>query len=232
MKYEEFFKELEKHEIVLSSYQQNQFKKYEELLKEENEKINLTSITKQEEVVDKHFYDSALFLFYKKIEGTLVDVGTGAGFPGVVVKIINPDIKLVLLEPIKKRCLFLEKLIKVLDLKDVEIVNQRAEDYSSIYRSKADFVTARAVSNLNELIEVSGAMVQKDGFFICLRGKDGRQEIDNAKKAINTMGFSVQEIVDASLYDGSSRVISFFKKEKETDVSFPRKYNIIKKNPL
>ena len=185
MKYEEFFKELEKHEIVLSSYQQNQFKKYEELLKEENEKINLTSITKQEEIVDKHFYDSALFLFYKKIEGSLVDVGTGAGFPGVVVKIINPTIKLVLLEPIKKRCLFLEKLVKELDLKDVEIVNQRAEDYSIIYRSKYDFVTARAVANLNELIEVSGAMVKKDGFFICLRGKDGRQEIDNAKTFIN-----------------------------------------------
>ena len=232
MKYEEFFKELEKHEIVLSSYQQNQFKKYEELLKEENKKINLTSITKQEEIVDKHFYDSSLFLFYKKIEGTLVDVGTGAGFPGVVVKIINPDIKLVLLEPIKKRCLFLEKLVKELGLKDVEIVNQRAEDYSILYRSNYNFVTARAVSNLNELIEVSGAMVKKDGFFICLRGKDGRKEIDNAKKAINTMGFSVQEIVDASLYDGSSRVISFFKKERETGVSFPRKDNIIKKNPL
>ena len=117
--------------------------KYEELLKEENEKINLTSITKQEEIVDKHFYDSALFLFYKKIEGTLVDVGTGAGFPGVVVKIINPTIKLVLLEPIKKRCLFLEKLVKELDLKDVEIVNQRAEDYSIIYRSKYDFSCIR-----------------------------------------------------------------------------------------
>ena len=232
MNYNEFFKELEKHEIVLSSYQQNQFKKYEEILKEENEKINLTSITKTEEVVDKHFYDSALFLFYKKIEGTLVDVGTGAGFPGVVVKIINPDIKLVLLEPIKKRCTFLEKLIKELDLKDVEIINQRAEDYSIIYRSKYDYVTARAVSNLNELIEVCGAMVKKDGYFICLRGKDGRSEIDNAQKAIKTMGFSVQEIVDASLYDGSSRVISFFKKEKNTDKSFPRKYNIIKKNPL
>ena len=205
---------------------------YRETTHNQYEKINLTSITKQEEIVDKHFYDSALFLFYKKIEGTLVDVGTGAGFPGVVVKIVNPDIKLVLLEPIKKRCLFLEKLVKELDLKEVEIVNQRAEDYSTIYRSKYDFVTARAVSNLNELIEVSGAMVKKDGFFICLRGKDGRQEIENAKKAINTMGFSVQEIVDASLYDGSSRVISFFKKEKETDKSFPRKYNIIKKNPL
>ena len=232
MNYNEFFKELEKQGIVLSSYQQNQFKKYEELLVSENEKINLTSITKSEEVVDKHFYDSSLLLFYKDIKGSLLDVGTGAGFPGVVIKIIKPDIKLTLLEPIKKRCLFLEKLVKELDLKDVDIINERAEDYSINNRSKYDFVTARAVSNINILIEVSGAMVKKDGYFICLRGKDGRIEIDNAQKAIKTMGFDVQEIVDASLYDGSSRVISFFKKIKETDKAFPRKYNIIKKNPL
>lgn len=232
MEYKEFFKELEKHEIVLSSYQQDQFKKYEKILIEENEKINLTSITKSQEVVDKHFYDSSLFLFYKKIEGTLVDVGTGAGFPGVVVKIIFPDIKLILIEPIKKRCIFLNKLVNELNLKDVEIINQRAEDYSITNRNKYDYVTARAVSNLNELIEVCGAMVKKDGYFICLRGKDGRNEIDKAEKAIKTMGFSIQEIEDASLYDGSSRIISFFKKEKNTDKSFPRKYNIIKKNPL
>lgn len=232
MNYNEFFKELEKHEIVLSSYQQNQFKKYEKILQEENEKINLTSITKEEEIIDKHFYDSSLFLFYKNIKGTLVDVGTGAGFPGVVVKIINPEIKLVLIEPIKKRCLFLEKLVKELDLKDVEIINERAEDYSINNRSKYDFVTARAVANVSILIEVCGAMVKKEGYFICLRGKDGHKEIEDASKAIKTMGFAVQETVDASLYDGSSRVISFFKKEVETPKSFPRKYNIIKKNPL
>lgn len=232
MKYKEFYKELEKHEIVLSSYQQKQFELYEKILVEENEKINLTSIVETEEVVDKHFYDSSLFLFYKEIKGTLVDVGTGAGFPGVVCKIINPDIKLVLIEPIKKRCLFLEKLVNELGLKDVEIVNARGEDYSIIYRSKFDFVTARAVSNINILIEVCGAMVKKGGYFVCLRGKDGRKEIEEAQKAIKTMGFSVQEIVDASLYDGSSRVISFFKKDKDTPKSFPRKYNIIKKNPL
>ena len=232
MKYKEFFKELEKHEIVLSSQQQNQFKIYQKFLIEENKKINLTSIIEEEEIIDKHFYDSSLVLFYTKLKGTLVDIGTGAGFPGVVLKIINPNIKLVLVEPIKKRCLFLEKLIIELGLKDVEIVNERGEDYSLKNRGKFDFVTARAVSSLNILIEVSGALVKKDGYFLCLRGKDGLVDIKNASKALKIMGFSVQKIVETTLYDGSARVISLFKKDKETPKSFPRKYNIIKKNPL
>ena len=232
MNYIEFQNELAKHEIVFSSKQLEQFKIYQEFLVEENNKINLTSIVEEEEIIDKHFYDSSLFLFYKKIDGSLVDVGTGAGFPGVVLKIINPDIKLVLIEPIKKRCLFLEKLIQKLKLNDVEIINERAEDYSLKVREKYDFVTARAVSNVSSLIEVSGAMVKKNGYFICLRGKDGRKEIEESKEAITKMGFSIQDTVDEKLFDGSSRVISFFKKEKETDKVFPRKYSIIKKNPL
>ena len=204
---------------------------YAKYLKEYNEKINLTAITEYDDVLDKHFYDS-LLLVDRKLEGTLVDVGTGAGFPGVVLKIVFPELKVILIEPINKRCVFLNSLIENLKLKDIEVINVRGEDYSLKNREAYDYVTARAVSNLNSLIEVCGAMVKQNGYFICLRGKDGRNEIEGAKKAINTMGFEIESIRDEHILSGDNRVISYFKKISKTPIKYPRKYSIIKQHTL
>ena len=227
----EFIEALNKRNINLTDKMIDQLNEYASYLKEYNEKINLTAITEYEEVLDKHFYDS-LLLVDRKLEGSLVDVGTGAGFPGVVLKIVIPELKVLLIEPIQKRCVFLNSLIEKLGLKDIEVINTRGEDYSLIHREGYDYVTARAVSNLNNLIEVCGAMVKENGYFICLRGKDGRQEIKDANKAIEIMGFEIESIKDECLFDGSSRVISYFKKSKKTPLKYPRKYSIIKQHAL
>ena len=218
--------------VKMSDEQLSQFDSYARFLVEYNEKINLTAITEYSEIVEKHFYDSLLLSNYRKMEGTLVDVGTGAGFPGVVLKIAFPELKVKLIEPLHKRCVFLNELIERLGLKDIEVLNVRAEDYSKNHREAFDFVTARAVTNLNALIELCGAMVKLDGCFIALRGKDGLSEIENAAYAINSMGFEVEDTFNDSLSDGSLRVISFFRKRRKTSNKYPRSYSLIKKGPI
>ena len=218
--------------VKMSDEQLSQFDSYARFLVEYNEKINLTAITEYSEIVEKHFYDSLLLSKYHKMEGTLVDVGTGAGFPGVVLKIAYPELKVKLIEPLHKRCVFLNELIERLGLKDIEVLNVRAEDYSKNHREAFDFVTARAVTNLNALIELCGAMVKLDGCFIALRGKDGLSEIENAAYAINAMGFEIEDTFNDSLSDGSLRVISFFRKRRKTSNKYPRSYSLIKKGPI
>ena len=226
-----FQKALQERNIILTDKMCEQLDLYARYLKEYNEKVNLTAITDYEDVLDKHFYDS-LLLYDRKLEGSLVDVGTGAGFPGVVLKIVIPDLKVILLEPIGKRCTFLRSLIEKLGLKDIEVIQERGEDHSLNHRESYDYVTARAVSNLNSLIEVCGAMVRKEGYFICLRGKDGLEELKTASKAIEKMGFLIESTKEEKLMNGDARVISYLKKVKETPLKYPRKYNIIKKNPI
>ena len=231
MNLNEFKESLKNRNIILTDKQIEQLNFYAAYLKEYNEKINLTAITEYEEVLDKHFYDS-LLLVDRKLEGTLVDVGTGAGFPGVVLKIVIPELDVILVEPINKRCVFLKSLIEKLNLQNITVENIRGEDFSINNREKFDYVTARAVSNLNNLIEVCGALVKKDGYFICLRGKDGKQEIIDAQNAIKTMGFTVESIKEENLFDGSNRIISYFKKTSLTPIKYPRKYSIIKQHSL
>ena len=231
MKFSEFEEALKKRDIHLDDRMKDQLDAYAAYLKEYNEKINLTAITEYEEVLDKHFYDS-LLAAKGPLKGTLADVGTGAGFPGVVLKIVFPELHVVLIEPLHKRCVFLESLIEKLGLQGIEVVNARGEDHSLKHREAYDYVTARAVSNLNALIEVCGAMVKKEGSFICLRGKDGIEEINNASKAISLMGFEVSFIDEEALFNGDKRIISYFRKVKTTPLKYPRKYNIIKKSLL
>lgn len=218
--------------LKLSDTQVKQLDEYANFLIEYNEKVNLTAITNYEDIIEKHFYDSLLLTTHKDIKGTLVDVGSGAGFPGVVVKIYKPELKVILIEPIKKRCVFLNELIEKLGLKDIEVINERAEDYTKDHRELYDYVTARAVSNLNALIEVCGALVKLNGYFIALRGKEGINEIVNAKKAIKAMGFIEEERFIDELSDNSTRVTAYLKKQERTAKKFPRKYSIIKSNPL
>lgn len=229
---EEFLDKTNKKGLVLSDRQMEQFDLYASFLKEYNEKINLTAIVEYEEVLDKHFFDSLLLSFDIKLYGTLIDVGTGAGFPGVVLKISYPNLRVILIEPIKKRCVFLNELIEKLGLKDIEVINTRGEDYSLLHREEYDFVTARAVSNLNMLIEVCGALIKKDGYFIALRGLNGESEIREAKSAYKQMNFECENVFKHTLNDGSLRVIGLLKKVGATPKKLPRKYSIIKQRPL
>lgn len=232
MKLEEFITRLKSRGLNLTEEQVDQLNTYSSFLTEYNQKINLTAIVEYEDILEKHFYDSLLLAFNKEIHGSLVDVGTGAGFPGVVIKICFPEVKVTLLEPLQKRCIFLNQLIEKLKLKDIEVINVRGEDFSIKNREKYDFVTARAVTNLNNLIEICGAMVKVDGYFIALRGSSGIEEIENAKNAITKMNFCVENTVIEKLSDDSTRIISYFKKIGKTSRNFPRKYSTIKAQSL
>jgi len=221
-----------KNEFNLTDEMVSKLDSYAKFLIEYNEKINLTAITKYDEIIEKHFYDSLLLTKNMDIKGSLVDVGTGAGFPGVVIKICKPDLKVYLIEPLKKRCVFLDELIKLLNLKDIYIINERGEDHSLKNREKYDYVTARAVTNLPNLIEVCGAMVKVDGYFIALRGLNGLNEIKEADNAIKQMSFKEENTYEFKLSDDSTRIISYLKKINKTNKKYPRKYNIIKAQPL
>ena len=232
MNFNELKEKCRENNIELSDDQISKLDKYADFLVEYNEKINLTAITDKEEIIEKHFYDSILFTFNRDMHKTLVDVGTGAGFPGVVCKIVYPELKVILVETLNKRCIFLNELINLLELKDIEVVNSRGEDFARNNREKYDYVTARAVTNLSNLIEICGAMVKVNGYFIALRGLSGSQEIEDSKQAIKTMGFTIEETSELHLTDGSTRIISFFKKNTLTSKKYPRQYSIIKKRPL
>ena len=232
MNLEELRLKVKENGIVLDDVQISQYRQYIAFLKEYNEKVNLTAITEDEEIIEKHFYDSLLCAFDCELKGSLLDVGSGAGFPGVVLKIAFPELKVTLLESINKKCVFLKELTEKLGLKDIEVINGRSEEYSADHRETYDFVTARAVASLNVLLEISGAMVKKDGCFIALRGQSGLKEIKEAENAVSKMGFVISRTVERKLPDGSERVISYMKKEALTPKKYPRKYSIIKQKPL
>lgn len=221
-----------KKEFNLTDDMLNKLDTYAKFLIEYNEKINLTAITEYDEIIEKHFYDSLLLTKNNNIKGSLVDVGTGAGFPGVVIKICKPDLKVYLIEPLKKRCVFLNELINLLNLKDIYIINERGEDHSLKNREKYDYVTARAVTNLPNLIEVCGAMVKVNGYFIALRGLNGLNELKEASNAIKQMSFIEENTYEFKLSDDSTRIVSYLKKINKTNKKYPRKYNIIKAQPL
>lgn len=221
--------------IILDEAQKEKLKKYYEILVEFSKRMNLTTITKIEEVYIKHFYDSILTLKNAQIskDSSLLDVGSGAGFPGLVLKICFPDLKVVLLEPTKKRCDFLNYVINALDLKKIEVVNDRAENYILNCKESFDFVTARAVARLNILSELTLGFVKLNGYFISLKAVDVLDELEEAKNAINKMGGVLQNIFEYSLpQDMGKRFIIYIQKHKKTPSIYPRSFAKIKKNPL
>ncbi len=222
-------------EFILSNEMLEQLNKYYHLLVAENEKINLTSITEIEDVYIKHFYDSLLLTKETNMNqiSTLVDVGTGAGFPGIPVKIMYPHLQLTLIEPTGKRCLFLEKVVKELQLNDVKIINDRAENCIINMRETFDLATARAVSQLNILSEIVIPFVKKDGVFISMKGSNYNEELENATKAIQTLGAKIEKITSYELpKEKGKRVFISLKKVKNTPSIYPRIYSKIKKQPL
>ena len=187
-KKEDFFSILEKHGIVLSNRQIEQFEVYAQMLVEWNQKMNLTAITDLDEIYEKHFLDSILPSFDVPLKGSFCDVGAGAGFPSIPLKIVYPDLKITIVETLGKRITFLNALCEKLELKDVECVHARAEEYAKDHREYFDIVSARAVANLTMLSELCIPLVKIGGIFLSLKGANAQEEYDKAKKAISLLG--------------------------------------------
>ncbi len=209
----------------------NKLEIYYNLLVTWNEKMNLTAITDKKDVYLKHFYDSLTILKVIDLNNidTLCDIGTGAGFPGLVLKICYPHLKVTLLDSLNKRLLFLKEVIDVLKLKDVTLVHERAEEYALKNREVFDLVTARAVAPLNILLEYSLPLVKKNKYFIALKGKNE----DNYFNALNILkGKEIDKKIFTLPYEESMRTIIKIEKEDITPLKYPRKYSDIKKKSL
>ena len=210
------------------------FNKYYTFLVEENNKYNLTSITEREEAYIKHFYDSAQLekaINMNEVQ-TLCDVGSGAGFPSIPLKILYPHLHITIIEPTLKRCNFLNQLVKLLNLNNVTIINDRAENMVNL-RENFDVVCARAVANMQVLLELCVPLVKVNGNFISLKGSSFHEELLASKNAIKLLNVKVENIYEYELLNnyGKHSIITF-KKETKTNTKYPRKYSVIKNKPL
>ena len=218
--------------IEITTEMAEQFKKYVLLLQDWNEKMNLTAITETGEILEKHFYDCILPLSCQKLEGNVADIGSGAGFPGVVWKIVTPDIHMTLVEPTGKRCTFLKEVIQKLGLENIEVINKRSEEFVVQARESFDVVSARAVANLRVLSELTLPLVKKNGVFIAMKGSRGYEEAKEAEHAVSVLGATLEHTQDVSLFSGDARVNLFYRKTADTPDQYPRNYGTIKKKPL
>ncbi|MBE6737362.1 MAG: 16S rRNA (guanine(527)-N(7))-methyltransferase RsmG [Ruminococcaceae bacterium] len=221
--------------IELSELALNRFEKYYNMLIEYNERMNLTAITEEKEVIVKHFCDS-LYLLTKydiKTGAKVIDVGTGAGFPGIPLLIARPDLKLTLLDGLNKRLVFLSDVLQELGL-TAEIVHSRAEDGAKDkkYREKFDVATSRAVARLNVLSEYCLPYVKKDGVFLAMKGPAATDELCEAENALRVLGGKVECVEKYVLSDESERSIIIVKKMAHTHPAYPRHNSKIKKQPL
>ncbi len=234
MNIEQFVLALREKGIELNQNQLNQFNRYHELLVEWNSKMNLTNILDKEDVYLKHFYDSITLSFYHDLDSqSICDIGAGAGFPSIPLKIIYPNLKIVIVDSLNKRITFLNHLIQELKLTDVLAVAARAEEYAQDHRESFDIVTARAVARLNILDELCLPLVKKDGYFISLKGSIAAEEIAEARKGISILGGEVIQVKEFMLpKEESLRVNVYVKKVKDTPKSYPRPFAKIKKQPL
>ena len=215
----------------ISDGQAEKFEKYYELLIFYNNKFNITAITEKDEVIKKHFIDS--IYPYKNIsEGKIIDVGCGGGFPSIPLKIMNDGLKLTLLEATGKKCEFLKTVIKELNLKNVEVINDRAETLAKNinYREKFDFAVSRAVAKLNTLTEYCLPFVKINGEFIAYKG-DAEEEIKQANNAVKTLGGKIDKVDSYELF-GEKRTLVYIKKIAITSKKYPRGNGKERKNPL
>ncbi|MBR2703870.1 MAG: 16S rRNA (guanine(527)-N(7))-methyltransferase RsmG [Clostridia bacterium] len=231
----EFVKQAEKVDIKINENQIKKFYDYMNLLIEWNDKINLTAITEPKEVIVKHFIDSILAAKYIKDDSSIIDVGTGAGFPGIPLKIFNNNYKITLLDSLNKRTIFLQEVVNKLGLENVEIIHGRAEDYAQDkkYREMYDYAISRAVAPLNILLEYLVPYTKVDGCVIAMKGSNAEQELVEAKNAINKLGAEAREKDIIQLpEDSGERYILVFGKKEHTNKIYPRKAGTPKKSPL
>lgn len=222
-------------DIKLNDEQIQKFYKYMELLLEWNEKINLTAIIEPKVIILKHFVDSLTIAKYIKEKDRLIDVGTGAGFPGIPLKIYREDIEITLVDSLNKRINFLNEVIEELNLNNIETVHSRAEELgkNKKYRERFDIATSRAVANLSTLSEYLVPFVKENGNVICMKGPEIDEEIKTAKNAINILGGKISKIDNFELPNSDiKRNILIIVKDKKTPTRFPRKPGTPAKEPL
>ncbi len=221
--------------IELDELALDRFDKYAQLLIEWNEKINLTAITQPDEIVLKHFVDSLMLLKYLDIKenSKVIDVGTGAGFPGVALLIARPDLNVTLLDSTKKKLNVIENILSEINL-DAKIVHSRAEEAGRLpeFREKYDIVTARAVSNLRDLSEYCLPFAKVSGIFAPLKSVGADEELENAKRSIKTLGGEFCKMEKFSIENCGERSIIIIKKISQTSSKYPRASAQIAKNPL
>ena len=223
--------------LEFTELQYNQFIKYMRLLQEWNEKINLTAITEDEEVVKKHFIDCIKAFKSDKIKNakTIIDVGTGAGFPGLPIAIMNPNVEVTLLDSLNKRINFLNLVVRELGLKNVKTIHSRAEDGARKpeLREKFDIATSRAVANMAVLSEFCMPYVKKGGYFVALKGPSIDEELENGSNAIKILGGELKDIIEISIEETDLKHnIVEVKKIKTCPKTYPRKAGTVNKKPL
>lgn len=234
---DKFIRQLKELELELNETQLQQFERYYELLVEWNKVMNLTAITEYEEVYEKHFLDSLAIVKVEDINKveSIIDIGTGAGFPGIPLKIAFPHLKVVLLDSLNKRINFLNTVIEELGLENVETLHGRAEDYAkkAEYREQADLCVSRAVANLSTLSEYCLPYVKVDGKFIPYKSGEITTETDEAKKAVGILGGNVKKILKFHLPDSDiTRSFVVIEKKKATPKKYPRKAGLPSREPL
>lgn len=225
-----------KFDVSLTKQMEDMFSLYAGLLVEWNEKINLTAITDEEGIVIKHFLDSISIMPYiPKESKSLIDVGTGAGFPGIPIKIVNEKIKITLLDSLEKRVKFLNEVCERLKIKDINSVHGRAEDFGADkrYREQFDIATARAVAGLPVLLEYCLPFVKVGGLFIAMKGPDAKEEVKESGKALEVLGGELLEIKEFTLpHSDNERCIILIKKCRHTPPNYPRKSGKPTKQPI
>ena len=233
MNKDEFISALKKLDINLTDKQLSDLDTYYKMLIDYNSHTNLTRITEEKEVYLKHFYDSLTLVKIVNLDNqSLLDIGTGAGFPGLVLKIVFPDLKVTLVDSLNKRIIFLNSVIEKLKLENIVAIHARAEEYAKENKEKYDIVTSRAVANLNMLSELCIPFVKIGGYFIPMKA-EAKEELNTSKKAIETLGGVIKDIIIFNLpYDKGTRTLIKIEKKVKTNVKFPRKFSEIKKKPL
>lgn len=221
-------------DIELSEKEIDLFYQYMKLLLEWNTKMNLTAITEEKDVILKHFIDSISINKYLQGKNRIMDIGTGAGFPGIPLKILNQQKEFILVDSLNKRIQFLEEVKKELVLNNLELIHSRVEDLAkdSNYRESADVVVSRAVANLRVLVEYMLPFVKKEGIVICMKGPNIEEEIEEAKNAIEILGGKIENIDNIQLPENLERNIIIIKKVKDTPSKYPRKAGTPVKQPL
>lgn len=232
-----FQRGLDELQVSLTNEQFQQFLLYYEMLVEKNKVMNLTAITEYEDVVEKHFLDSLSLVKAVSLDGkkTILDLGTGAGFPGIPLKIAFPNLKIVLMDSLNKRIVFLNEVISRLELKDIRAVHGRAEEMgrNQEYREKFDLCVSRAVANLSSLSEYCIPFVKKGGNFISYKSGDVKEELDQARKAMNVLGGNLKEVLKFQLPNTEmGRSLIIVDKIKSTPRAYPRKAGTPSRDPI
>lgn len=229
---EKIIEKFKEYGFNLSDKQAEQFNIYMEFLLQENEKYNLTAITNKDEIIVKHFIDSVLPISKLNQNALVVDVGTGAGFPGVPLKILRNDLKIVLLDSLQKRINFLQTLVKKLELSDVECVHARSEDYAKLNRERFDYALSRAVAAIPTLSEYLLPLVKVGGQAIMYKGIKAKEELSQGEKAIKTLGGKAGEELNFNFAELGQRTIIIIDKTAKTLAKYPRPKNLPKLKPI